>query len=161
MSAVLSIGHKRLGNGAALVAVILMILTGCGGQAFSVDVASVEAAASTPEPAQAAVSLRPASAPHPVGLAASGSAPHFVIRQQPRSVEVHEGEVAQFQVEAEGLRSITYQWQLDGEPINGATGSILQLSATAEDHLAKISVLVGSGADAVQSERVVLRVRRA
>jgi len=159
MSAVLSRGHKRLGSGAALVGVMLVILTGCGGQPIPVDAASVETSVSTPEPAQAVMASQPASAPYPAGLAASGSAPLFVIRQQPRSVEVREGEVAQFQVAAEGVRSVTYQWLLDGEPINGATGSILQLSANAEDHLAKISVFVGSGADAIQSDRVVLRVR--
>jgi len=159
VSAVLPIGCKHLGCGAALVGVILVMLIGCGGQTLPVDVTSVDAAASTPEPARPAASSQPASAPPHAGSAVSASAPHFVIRQQPRSVEVREGEVAQFQVEAEGLRSITYQWLHDGEPINGATGSILQLPATAEDHLAKISVLVGTGADAVQSERVVLRVR--
>jgi hypothetical protein len=116
MSAILSKGHKRLGSGVALVGVFLVILTGCGGQTFPVDAASVGTPASTPELAQAAASSQPTSAPYLAGSAASASAPNFVIRQQPGSVEVREGEVAQFQLAAEGGRSVTYQWLLDGEP---------------------------------------------
>lgn len=160
MSDALSIGRMRLGKGSALVATLLAVLTGCGGQTFAVDASPVEASASAALPDQAAVGAGPASTPTPAGPAASGPSPQFVIRLQPHSVEVREGEVAQFSVAAEGRRStVTYQWLRDGEPIAGAIGSILQLPATAEDHLARISVLVGSGTDAVQSERVVLRVR--
>lgn len=112
------------------------------------------------QPDQEAVTPSQGSTSAPPGQAASGSSPIFVIRRQPHSVEVRDGEVALFTVAAEGFRAaVSYQWLRDGEPLNGEIGSILQLPATADDHLAKISVLVGSGPAAVQSERVVLRVR--
>ncbi len=57
---------------------------------------------------------------------ASAIAPQIVTAPQSEAVTV--GSTAQFSVTAAGSGTLTYQWELDGIPIAGATGSILALA---------------------------------
>jgi hypothetical protein len=128
---------------------VLLGSTGCGGGDLPNDPSAAGApAVSAVPPAQAAAS-------------AAGAVTSVVIRRQPSSVETREGSTARFSVDAEGPRSVTYQWLRDDEVIEGATGAVLQLRVTPGDHLARISVIVQAGHTKVQSESALLRVSQA
>jgi hypothetical protein len=66
--------------------------------------------------------------------------------------------VVQFEVDAQAPGALRYQWLRNGQPIEGQTGPVLRLRAIAEDHLARISVVVQAGGAAQQSEAALLRV---
>ncbi|MCP5522562.1 MAG: immunoglobulin domain-containing protein [Verrucomicrobiales bacterium] len=51
------------------------------------------------------------------------------IGTQPQSVTVYLGEAASFSATAQGSQPLTYQWELNGEPVEGATEPILNLDA--------------------------------
>ena len=141
IGAAVSSSHKCRGMQGALGWLIVLGLTGCGGGDF-------------PDGFRTTATSADASAP------ASRTESFVVIRRQPLGVEVREGSVAQFGVDADGPRSITYQWLRDGEPIEGETGSILRVLVTPADHLARISVIVKAGGATIQSDSAVLRVGR-
>lgn len=81
------------------------------------------------------------------------------ISQQPVSATVTEGQDTNFAVVASGTPPITYQWQRNGQAIEGATQSSLALSSVAfyEDG-DRFSVVVSNGAGQIASEEVALRV---
>jgi hypothetical protein len=82
----------------------------------------------------------------------------ILIRRQPAPQDAREGEVVQFEVDAQAPGALRYQWLRNGQPIEGQTGPLLRLRAVADDHLARISVVVRAGGAAQHSEAAVLRI---
>ena len=144
--------------------VILLVLAGCGGGDFPVDAPATEAPAVSGASVTQATALDGAATTATLAAAsasASSAEPSVVIRRQPLGVEVREGSIAQFSVDAEGSRSVTYQWLRDDEVIEGETGTILKLTVTPADHLARISVIIRAGRTTLQSDSALLRVSQA
>jgi len=141
-----------------LAAFLVAAVAGCGGGDFPVEASGTEA----PVAAPGTTALAAAAPAAPSATAASGSAPSaevsLVIRRQPAALEVREGDAALFSIAAEGPRTITYQWLRDDEPIEGETGTVLKLTATPADHLARISVIVRAAGAMLHSDAALLRV---
>lgn len=140
-------------HGARLLgcALLALGLAACGGGDPPIGVV----AAVNPAPERNVHAALPAAASSPAPAAPTAS---IVIRRQPTSLDAREGEVVQFEVEAQAPSALRYQWLRNGQPIGGQNGPVLQLRALAEDHLARISVVVHSGAEALQSDPALLRV---
>ena len=81
-----------------------------------------------------------------------------VIVNPPTSVEVSASESASFEVDARGYPFPVYQWLLDGIPLEGETGSILELNNLWSDHSGHISVVVSNEFGSVESTSVDLNV---
>jgi hypothetical protein len=137
---------------AAVLAMALLAVAGCGGGDLPVD--TLAPAATSVAEAKAAATESPTAASPP----SSRPAVALTVRRQPDDAQAREGGVVQFSVEADGLRGITYQWQRDDEPIAGAVGSILQLTVERGDHLARYSVLASAEGVSVRSRAALLRV---
>lgn len=156
------VGRRRLAAAQRVfMAFAFVAVAGCGGGDVPVDVAAAEAPAASPAvPAFAASdSAAGISTPAVAGSSATVLAPPLVIRRQPMAVEIGEGGVAYFSVGVEGPRVVTFQWLRDDEPIEGETGPILKLTATVDDHMARISVLVRAGRTTLRSDPALLRLR--
>jgi alpha-tubulin suppressor-like RCC1 family protein len=99
-----------------------------------------------------------------IGLAACGgggsdgpTAPS--ITAQPASVTVTAGATASFGVTAAGSAPLTYQWQKDGAPIDGATSASYATPATTiDDNGALFTVIVSNAAGSVTSTAATLTV---
>ena len=141
---------------AALAGAAVLVLTGCGGDPSNYASSAGEVASAV---GQATV-VSAVAAAEPSASAAPGRsvAATLIIRRPPLDASVAEGGTAQFSVEADGARGITYQWLRDDEPIADETGSVLQLRASAADHLVHIRVLVSAPGASVRSPQAVLRV---
>ena len=84
-----------------------------------------------------------------------------VITSQPQNVTVAEGGDATFTVEATGS-VLVYQWQRDGVPVAGATGSTLTLTGVEfADNGAVFTVTVSNALDHAISDASVLTVQQA
>lgn len=82
------------------------------------------------------------------------------ITEQPDDLIIWEDEEARFSVKADGSPLLHYQWQCNGENIEGAVGPSLSFIAEAEDGGSKFSVIVRNAAGEVLSSEAQLRVRR-
>jgi hypothetical protein len=140
-----------LGARALACALLILGLAACGGGDMPGSVITSTRAA----PERTTPTAMPSVAGAPT--AASAAAP-IVIRHQPASADAREGEVVQFEVDAQAAGSLRYQWLRNGLPIEGQTGPMLRLRAIPEDHLARVSVVVQAGGAAQQSEPALLRV---
>jgi autotransporter-associated beta strand protein/YVTN family beta-propeller protein len=92
----------------------------------------------------------------PLTAAVPGVAP--VIAAQPIDLNVSAGLAAVFTVTATGPGLLTYQWQLNGINIAGATGASLVLSPVSAASQGVYTVVVSDGAGAVSSSGAVLTV---
>lgn len=88
--------------------------------------------------------------------AADTQRPHIV--QAPQDAAVLAGGMATFSVRADGPRGLSYQWLRDGDPVEGAIGTSLQVRTTEADHLSAFSVDVTAGKLTVRSVTATLRV---
>ncbi len=61
----------------------------------------------------------------PARLTVTGSAPRFVL--QPQGTNVYEGMAITLRGQATGTLPLFYQWQKDGQPLQGATASVYSL----------------------------------
>jgi hypothetical protein len=139
------------GARALLGALLVLSLAACGGG----DMPGSVLAATSAAPERVIHTAEPAATRAPAALAATTP---IVIRRQPASADAREGEVVQFEVDAQASGTLRYQWLRNSQPIEGQTGPVLRLRAIAEDHLARISVVVQAGGAAQQSEPALLRV---
>ena len=136
----------------------LVGLPGCGGDGpgeLLVPVSSTDAGAHAVE---TIVTTPAATVPHAASAASATDAqrPHIV--QAPQDTTVTAGGMATFSVRADGPRVLSYQWLRDGDPVEGAIGTSLQVMATEAEHLAGFSVDVTAGKLTVHSAVATLRV---
>lgn len=78
------------------------------------------------------------------------------ITQQPRSQVVFAGADVTLEVSATGSAPISYQWAFEGEPIDGATGTILILPAFGTELVGSYSVVVSNAAGSIESELAII-----
>jgi hypothetical protein len=81
----------------------------------------------------------------------------FIVNQ-PQSLVVTNGNAAAFTVVADGSPSLSYQWQLDGTNISGATGPSLNLADVALTNAGSYAVIVQNSFGSVTSAVVSLTV---
>ncbi|MGP8236222.1 MAG: immunoglobulin domain-containing protein, partial [Limisphaerales bacterium] len=81
------------------------------------------------------------------------------ITQQPTNLTVPQGAAAQFTVVATGTVPLSYQWEVGGAPLPGATKSTLVLTNVQPSQMGKYSVVVTNLVGAVTSSAAALRVR--
>ena len=142
---------------AALLWAGLVGLPGCGGGDGPGDllapVASTGAGA-----VETTVAAPAATVPHAASAASATDELRPRIVQAPQDVTVAAGDVATFSVRADGPRGLSYQWLRDGDPVEGAVGTSLQVRATEAEHLTVFSVDVTAGKLTVRSVAATLRV---
>jgi hypothetical protein len=85
-------------------------------------------------------------------------APPPFIASQPTNQTITMGTSANFTVVAGGLGPFTYQWSYFGNPISGATNSVLSLSNVQMNQAGNYSVAVGNAGGSVASSNAVLTV---
>ncbi len=78
------------------------------------------------------------------------------ITRQPAGVQARIGELALFTVAVEGGPSLSFQWLRNGQPIDGANASRLQLRLSEADRQARISVQISNDKGTVVSESAVI-----
>ncbi len=84
------------------------------------------------------------------------------ITSQPGDQSITAGQAASFSVIASGTAPLTYQWQRNGVPITGATGSTYSLSSAAlADSGAQFIVIVSNSAGSATSNAAKLTVSAA
>lgn len=83
------------------------------------------------------------------------------ITAQPQNVSASEGASAQFSVTATGNAPLTYQWQLNGSSISGATAASLNLSNLRTTDAGDYSVVVTNAFGTATSSKAVLTVSAA
>lgn len=81
-----------------------------------------------------------------------------VIASQPQSLTVNEGDAAAFTVTAIGGEPLSYQWQRNGENINGATAPALAIPVTQAADDADYRVIVKNPASSATSQGAWLQV---
>jgi hypothetical protein len=87
----------------------------------------------------------------------SGTAvPPITITGQPMSLTVPEGGGAVFQVSAQGLEPLSYQWCLNGQPLPGAIRQELRIAQVYRDHLGLYTVRISNGEGSILSEEASL-----
>lgn len=82
-----------------------------------------------------------------------------VIQQQPRDESVFEGEFARFYVTLDDATGATYQWEKNGRPIQGATGSELRFSSVTSADAGDYAVVITTPLATLVSETATLTVR--
>ena len=80
------------------------------------------------------------------------------ITTQSRSLTVTVGESATFSVDASGVPAPTYQWIIDGQPIQGQTSDTLKLQDVQVEHSGRYAVEVTNTAGEVTSAAAMLTV---
>src|ERR1019366_4125312 len=65
-----------------------------------------------------------------------------VITTQPQSQTVISGSNVQFSVSATSIPALTYQWNLNGSALSGATGSSLSLASVSSGNTGDYTVVV-------------------
>ena len=80
------------------------------------------------------------------------------ITQQPQGQEVLAGTPASFEVTVSGTEPLTYQWQFNGAPIDGATARSLSITDVTVDTAGDYAVTVTNGAGSVSSDAATLVV---
>jgi len=91
-------------------------------------------------------------------IASPAGEPVIVFASPGRSVAV--GESVHLHVLASGQTPLTYQWSLDGEPIDGATNTWLTLTPVSPNHTGNYSVTVSNSIGSVTSAPIPLAVFR-
>jgi pectate lyase len=91
------------------------------------------------------------------GSADLGDAPS--ITTQPVSQTVSAGANVSFTVDAEGTAPLSYQWQKNGSPINGATAATLNLSNVQGTDSGNYRAVVSNAAGSATSTTAVLNVQ--
>src|SRR5215467_8326772 len=87
---------------------------------------------------------------------------HPSITTQPTNQTVTAGQTATFTVVASGRNPLTFQWQKNGVPINGATSSTYAtLPTSTSDNGAQFIVVVSNGRGSVTSNAATLTVNAA
>jgi len=87
--------------------------------------------------------------------------PDTIIVNQPQAVALAAGANATFSVTAtnsSSLVSLTYQWQKDGNPISGATNSLLAITNVQPVNIGDYNVVVSGGFQAVTSASASLNI---
>ena len=80
------------------------------------------------------------------------------ITQQPQGKEVLAGTPVSFEVTVSGTEPLTYQWELNGTPIDGAVGRSLSLPDVTVDAAGDYGVTVTNGAGSATSDAATLVV---
>ncbi len=80
------------------------------------------------------------------------------ITTQPAGATVNAGATVSFSVVATGTAPLTYQWQLGGAAINGATGDTYSISSVTANQAGSYSVVVTNAAGSVTSNTATLTV---
>jgi len=80
------------------------------------------------------------------------------ISTHPADQAVIEGTAANFSVETTGTEPFSYQWNFDGNPLDGETGSSLIISAVTLDDAGAYSVTVSNDAGTVTSDLAMLTI---
>ena len=143
----------------ALLLAGLAGLPGCGGSDGPGDLlAPVSPTGSGTPGVEAPAAVPAATVPQAASAAGVTDALRPRIVQAPQDATVAPGIVAIFSVRADGPRGLSYQWLRDGDPVEGAVGTSLQVLATEADHLAAFSVDVTAGKITVRSGAARLRV---
>jgi hypothetical protein len=78
----------------------------------------------------------------------------------PENITVNEGGTISFGVTASGTAPLSFQWILNGQDIQGATGSTLTIRAASADQAGKYTVRVSNSAGNVTSPAATLVVQR-
>src|SRR4029450_13414347 len=95
-------------------------------------------------------------------ILAPGSPPHATtspaIVLQPSAANLFKGDTAVLYVLATGSIPLSYQWQKDGAPIGGPSGSSLILTNIQPGDSGNYSVLVSNGAGSATSDVATLAV---
>ncbi|MCL4178047.1 MAG: immunoglobulin domain-containing protein [Verrucomicrobia bacterium] len=86
----------------------------------------------------------------------AGEAPRFI--EQPVGGVYIDGETVTLSVWADGTAPLSYQWQRNGEDVNGATESTLELAGVTTAQAGEYAVLVSNDVDAVLSDAVTIDV---
>jgi hypothetical protein len=81
-----------------------------------------------------------------------------VIRTQPTSQSAAAGGTASFSVIAEGTPPFAYQWRFQGQPIPGATQSVLNLESLLPQQAGAYQVVVGNAAGSATSWEALLTI---
>ena len=81
-----------------------------------------------------------------------------VITKQPISISANQGDPIEFEVAATGGVDLSYQWQVDGTPIENATLPIYATQAAFKHNGAKFTVVVSNHSASVTSESATLSV---
>jgi sugar lactone lactonase YvrE len=80
------------------------------------------------------------------------------VQTQPQSQTVTAGGGVLFSVTASGRPAITYQWNFNGAPIDGATSNIFGLSSAQSNNAGNYTVVVSNAAGSVTSDVATLTV---
>ncbi|MBA4149615.1 MAG: immunoglobulin domain-containing protein [Verrucomicrobia bacterium] len=80
------------------------------------------------------------------------------ILTQPQPLTVTRGSAAEFTVEVEGTQPLSFQWRLNGLPLDGATESSFILGSTLPEHVGNYSVVVTNAAGLVTSDAALLSI---
>ena len=83
------------------------------------------------------------------------------VTSQPTSLTVTAGESASFSVAVSGVPAPTYQWSIDGQPIQGQTSDTLELRDVQVEHAGSYAVEVSNTAGEVTSNAATLTVNPA
>ncbi len=113
---------------------------------------------------------------HPAGIAVDNSSNLYVadtdndtlrvgllaveptIQIQPQSQTVTAGMSVRFSVAASGSPAVTYQWNFNGSPISGATGSSYSLASAQSENAGSYTVVVSNVRGSVTSNPATLTV---
>jgi hypothetical protein len=77
---------------------------------------------------------------------------------EPQGREVGAGSPVEFTVEAKGVPAPTFQWLHDGQPIEGATNSVLSFIVSQQAHAGDYAVVVSNAAGSMTSAAATLSV---
>jgi hypothetical protein len=83
-----------------------------------------------------------------------------VITEQPQNASRFVGETVAFSVKASGAGPITYQWQLNGQPISDATNAAYNIASVKESDAGDYIVVVTNPGGGVPSQKAVLTVQK-
>lgn len=78
------------------------------------------------------------------------------ISQQPNSLVLTQGATASFNVIASGYNPLTYQWHFNGQPVAGATSSILSIPNVQSGNVGSYTVVITNGGGAITSSAASL-----
>jgi endonuclease/exonuclease/phosphatase family metal-dependent hydrolase len=81
-----------------------------------------------------------------------------VITAQPQGLTVNQGDNAALSVTSSGTKPLSYQWQLNGIDLSGATSNILMLTGVTTNQAGDYSVVVTNSLGATNSQPATLTV---
>lgn len=80
----------------------------------------------------------------------------FEIYAQPQSTTTCSGDIVGFQVLVGGWRPVTYQWRKDGQPITGATESILIIASATSADIGSYDCVISSVCGSIISDTAAM-----